>query len=105
MFCQTILQQVKTNLATIDNFDYNIFDLNDLVETQSMTFMSIEIFTRLNFFNHKILDEEVLRKFVNEISKGYDRNITYHNDLHAADVFQTSYSVIRKSESINVKIP
>ena len=44
-------------------------------------------------------------KFVNEISKGYDRNITYHNDLHAADVFQTSYSVIRKSESINVKIP
>ena len=71
MFCQAILQQVKTNLATIDNFDYNIFDLNDLVETQSMTFMSIEIFTRLNFFNHKILDEEVLRKFVNEISKGY----------------------------------
>ena len=98
-----ILQKVNSNLSTIDNFDYNIFELNELIETKSMTFMSVEIFKRLEFFNKKIISEDKLKKFVNEIVKGYDRKVTYHNDLHAADVFQTTYMIIRKSESIKVK--
>lgn len=102
MLNSTLLQQVNNNLSTIDNYDYNIFELNELIETHSMTFMSVEIFNRLDFFNKKLLNEETLKKFVSEISKGYDRNITYHNDLHAADVFQTTYTIIRKGESIKV---
>jgi hypothetical protein len=100
-----LLESVKQNLETIDNLDYNIFELNELVETHSMTFMSVEIFGRLDFFSQKILNEDRLMKFVDEITKGYDRNVTYHNDLHAADVFQTSYATIRKSTSIKVDNP
>ena len=100
----SILSQVNLNLATIDNFDYNIFDLNELIETQTMTFMSVEIFSRLDYFNENILNEERLINFVNKVTKGYDRNVTYHNDLHAADVLQTAYVVIRKSETLKVII-
>ena len=66
--------------------------------------MSVEIFSRLDYFNGKILKEERLINFVNKVTKGYDRNVTYHNDLHAADVLQTSYVVIRKGETLKVII-
>lgn len=93
---------MKKNLETIDNLDYNIFELNELVETHSMTLMSVEIFSRMDFFSQKILNEERVKKFVTEITKGYDRNVTYHNDLHAADVLQTSFAIVRKSASLKV---
>jgi|LauGreDrversion4_2_1035121.scaffolds.fasta_scaffold601477_3 hypothetical protein len=93
---------LNKNLCTIENLDYNIFELNELVETQSLSILSLEIFKKLDYFNKKLLNEDRLKKFVDKVSKGYDRNVTYHNDLHAADVLQTSFAILRNSETIKV---
>lgn len=93
---------LNKNLCTIEKLDYNIFELNELVETQSLTILSLEIFKKLDFFNKKLLSEEGVKRFVDKVTKGYDRNVTYHNDLHAADVLQTSFAIIRNSETLKV---
>lgn len=33
-----------------------------------------------------ILDEDKLGMFLNKVQSTYDSRVTYHNDLHAADV-------------------
>lgn len=101
---QSILSAVKANLETIENFDYNIFDLDDLLDKQTITYLSLEIFRNLNFFEEGILKEDKYINFIKEITDGYDRNVTYHNDLHAADVLQTSYVIIQKGSLKTVYI-
>jgi hypothetical protein len=98
------MANVFQNLSTIDNFDYNIFELNDLVERQTLSFISLEIFSKQNYFDEKIINEDKFRSFVKEVTKGYDRNLTYHNDLHAADVLQTTFFIIKKGNVANVQL-
>ncbi len=100
----SVQANLNKNLCTIENLDYNIFELNELVETQSLTIISVEIFKKLDYFNKKLLNEDRLKKFVDKVTKGYDRNVTYHNDLHAADVLQSSFAIISNSETIKVLI-
>ena len=50
------------------------------------------------------LVEEKYINFVFEIIDGYDRNIPYHNDLHATDVLQTTHMIILKNDLIKVSI-
>ena len=93
---------VKENLANIENFDYNIFDLDDILDRQTLTFLSLEILGKLNFFEDRLLREDNFRNFMKEITNGYDRNVTYHNDLHAGDVLQTTFVIIQKGDLTNV---
>ena len=96
------MSSVIHNLSKLENYDYDIFELNDLVERQALSFISLEIFTNLNYFDDNILEENKFRSFIREITKGYHRNVTYHNDLHAADVLQTTYLLMMKGDVINV---
>lgn len=98
----SVQANLNKNLLTIEKLDYNIFELNELVETQSLSFLSLEIFKKLDFFNKKIINEDRFKKFVDKVTKGYDRNVTYHNDLHAADVLQTAFAILFNSDSIKV---
>lgn len=100
---ENILSRVKSNLSTIESFDYNIFDLDDLLEKQTLTYLSLEIFERLGYFEQRLLQEDKFRNFIKEITMGYDRNITYHNDLHAADVLQTTFAIISKVDLFSVR--
>jgi hypothetical protein len=99
------MSSVFQNLAQIDNYDYNIFDLNELVERQTLSFIALEIFSKQNYFEDKVINEDKFRSFIKEVTKGYDRNVTYHNDLHAADVLQTTYLIVQKGDVINVCKP
>jgi hypothetical protein len=56
-----------------------------------------EIFDRYCYFD-KYVDENKLKSFVEAISKGYDRTIPYHNDLHGVDVLQTVYVIVEKGK-------
>ena len=62
------------------------------------------MFNRLNFFEKGLLKEDKYMNFVKEITNGYDRNVTYHNDLHAADVLQTTYVIIQRGNLTTVLI-
>lgn len=95
------LPSVFQNLANVDNYDYNIFELNDLIDRHTLTFLATEIFTKLGYFQDKLLVEDKFKGFLKEVTKGYDRNITYHNDLHAGDVLQTCHVILLRGDVTN----
>ena len=69
------------NLATIigkiDTTDFNIFDLNDLIERKTVFIMANEIFNRYQFLD--LMDEDKFKEFVTQIILGYNRDVAYHN--------------------------
>lgn len=93
---QNVLSAIRSNLDNIESFDYNIFDLDDLLDKQTIMHLSLEIFRKFKFFEEGLLKEDKYTNFIKEVINGYDRNVTYHNDLHAADVLQTTYVIIQR---------
>lgn len=91
-------------IGKIDTFSFDIFALNSLVESKTMTYVAYEIFSRLNYFDMLIKDENKFKGFINQMTEGYSRKIPYHNDLHATDVFQTLYVIFDKGNIAEVKI-
>jgi hypothetical protein len=87
-------------LKQVDRFDFNIFELNELVEKKSLHYILYEIFDRYNYFEN-MLDERKYKNFIFKIIDGYNRSVSYHNDLHAADVLQTTFIMIEKGNLIN----
>ena len=61
--------------------------MDSLLQNKTLSSMATEIFSRRNYFD-EFIDEEKFSNFIKEITKGYDRQVAYHNDLHAGDVFQ-----------------
>lgn len=72
------------------------------MQRKTLLSMATEIFSRKNFFDG-FIDKVKFTNFINEITKGYDRKIPYHNDLHAGDVFQTLNYILITSEAKKVK--
>jgi hypothetical protein len=52
--------------------------------------------------NYSLIKYDKFENFIEMISKGYKRDNAYHNDLHAADVLQTSMLYLKKSNIKNV---
>lgn len=89
-------KEVSDAMCLIEEFDFNVFDVDKLVGKKTLHFVSNEIFELLNFFED-LIDEGVYKKFINEIEKGYYRDCSpYHNDIHAADVLQTTYVIMER---------
>lgn len=90
-----IANEINECLNKIEDFNFNIFELDNLVQKNSLLYVSSEIFSLLNFFED-VIDEITFRNFLIEISDGYTRESPYHNDLHAADVLQTTFVMMEK---------
>jgi len=83
-------------LNKIEDFDFNIFDLNKIVGIHSMIYVAHEIFQSLYFYEH-VINQKIYRNFVMKISEGYNREgVSYHNDLHATDVLQPVFVLMEK---------
>jgi hypothetical protein len=95
----TIMSAVKGNLDSINSFEYNIFELDALIERKTLHFMAYEIFNNNNYFD-ELIDEIKFKNFIKEITAGYDRKVRYHNDLHAGDVMQTTNIMLERGELI-----
>jgi hypothetical protein len=98
----TVIAAVNNNLEYVNSYEYNLFDLDSVIEKKTLHFLSYEIFNNNNYFD-ELLDENKFKNFINEISVGYDRKVKYHNDLHAGDVMQTTNMMIVKGDLIHVK--
>ena len=46
------------------------------------------------------IDSKILPQFLSKISKGYRKEVQYHNDIHAVDVLQMSYLLLNQGEII-----
>lgn len=88
--------KVNQLLNKIEDFDFNVFDLESLANKKTLLYISKEVFD-LQFFFDDLIDEVKFISFLNEITKGYSRSTSpYHNDIHAADVLQTTYVLTEK---------
>jgi hypothetical protein len=89
-------------LTRITSFDFDIFEVDSIVGKKTLRFISHEIFNKYNFYE-EIIDERKYKNFIGQIADGYNRNILYHNDIHAADVLQTFYVMLEKGNLVDVK--
>jgi hypothetical protein len=93
----------QNNFSTIDSPDFNIFIFDEQVGKEN-TLSMISCYIFLNLGLYSIIQYEHFENFLELIYKGYSRNNTYHNDLHAADVEQTCYLYQRYGYMKEVKL-
>lgn len=79
----------------VEDFDFDIFKFENIAKKDSLLYCAYNIFDVLNLFED-IIPEKAFNEFIKSITNGYDRNIAYHNDIHALDVLQTTYVILEK---------
>lgn len=95
-FSEAIKTSEKIN--KIFTFDFNIFEIDDLLKEKTLPVVSSNVFRHLNFFEIKLINEKEFFTFAEALASGYSRSVPYHNDLHAVDVFQTIFNFFNKTE-------
>ena len=89
--------KITNILSKIDSPDFDIFSLDSLTDAKGSLFVAEEIIDRLDIVKSEIIERDILKNFLTEIVENYSReNAYYHNDLHAADVMQTLYTMLIK---------
>ena len=92
--------EVTQILANIDCFDFNIFELDKILQNRILYYLANSIFISMEI--DYLLQSDKWISFITAIIKGYGRDtIRYHNDIHAANVFQTSYALLKKGDLKN----
>ena len=73
------------DIADVDHVDFDIFNFAEKVgRPAALPLVATHLFMQHHLFD--LLDDTKFEAFVQEIYKGYRRDIPYHTDLHAADV-------------------
>lgn len=101
----SLLMKVMNQLNQVDAYDFDIFELNNLVGDKTMYYIINEIFSRKSFYIGEGplgINENKFKNFIDEVVKGYDRKIAYHNDLHAGDALQTVFTLVERGDLANV---
>ena len=89
--------KITSLLTKVDSPDFDIFALDSLTDAKGSLFVAEEIVDRLDIVKSDILERNILKNFLTEIVENYSRkDAYYHNDLHAADVMQTTYTMLIK---------
>ena len=90
----SILAIVRSEIDKVEQCDFDIFVLDELLGKKASVYVANEILSRFDVIDSEYIEKEVFKNFINEITEHYDRvNAIYHNDLHAADVMQTCFVV------------
>lgn len=84
-------------LKNIDDKDFNIFVLEEHLKTKTVYIMTQEVFNEKGYFD-SLIKEKTFYLFLEQVIKGYDRKIPYHNDMHAGDVFQTVFTIFSQGD-------
>lgn len=99
----SIIARLYTQLSKIDQTDFNIFDLDEIIGKKTTIFIAKEILSKCDVVEQEMISPEILNNFITEIVEYYDRvNAIYHNDLHAGDVMQTLYTMLVKGNLLEV---
>ena len=89
--------KITNILSKIDSPDFDIFSLDSLTDAKGSLFVAEEIIDRLDIVKSEIIERDILKNFLTEIVENYSReNAYHHNNLHAADVMQTLYTMLIK---------
>lgn len=88
-------------LNSINEKDFDIFKYENYVgKANVLPYLSINIFFNYSLYN--IVKINYFENFLEHIRTGYLEKNPYHNDIHAADVLQTCYSMLMHSNIIEI---
>ncbi|XP_034233442.1 probable 3',5'-cyclic phosphodiesterase pde-5 isoform X2 [Thrips palmi] len=84
---------VPDALPQVDQFHFNVFDIDDLEKARHAVFMFKDLFGLSRF------DEDSLIRFTLTVRKNY-RRVPYHNWTHGFSVANTMYAIIKHSGGV-----
>ena len=85
-----LYEENLNELYNIDDKDFNIFEFEQKVGRENaLPLIGKYVFDYFNF--GEIINQNKYNNWCKRIAEGYNRNNSYHTDLHAADVTHTSY--------------
>lgn len=90
---ETQSNQLWTLLGKLDDWDYNVFSVEDATKGNALFFTTYSILQKLQLPQHFELDDTILRRLLAAIQAGYHPN-PYHNSTHAADVTHIMYYIL-----------
>lgn len=61
----------------IFTFDFDIFELDELILRKTLYFLANEIFIKYEYLDR--IKEGIFQEFIEQIVSGYNREVTYHN--------------------------
>ena len=100
----SIVASMYDQMSKIDKCDFNIFELDKILGKKTVIYIATEILNNFPFVDNDIIPSNTLKNFIAQIVEHYDREkAIYHNDLHAGDVMQTSYTIFNQG-NLNVKM-
>ena len=90
----SIVASMYDQMSKIDKCDFNIFELDSILGKKTVIYIATEILSNFPFIDSGDIPSNILKNFITQIVEHYDREkAIYHNDLHACDVMQTSYTI------------
>ena len=99
MVSPSISAKLITMMSRIEYPDFDIFELDELMSEKASVLIANEILKRVDFVQSGIIDMGVLTNFIVKVVDSYSRtNALYHNDLHAADVMQTLFTMMMRGD-------
>ena len=82
------------SISKIETPLFNIFKLeNEVGPENTLSVISCYLFTTYGLYS--LIKYEKFEKFIQSVTKGYNRANPYHTDLHAADIAQTCMIIMK----------
>lgn len=104
MISPSIIARIHNEICKIEQCDFNIFELDELMGKKATIYIAHEILGRFEIVENGTIEPEIFKNFVEEIVDHYDRvHAIYHNDLHAGDVMQTVFTIFMRGDIQNVR--
>jgi len=88
-----LVEGVMKALQKIDQWDYNVFDMEKSTQSNALVFTAYAILLKLDLVAQFDINESRLHAFLTALQAGYHPN-PYHNATHAADVTHINYYIM-----------
>mmetsp|Transcript_26506 Transcript_26506/g.36938 ORF Transcript_26506/g.36938 Transcript_26506/m.36938 type:complete len:881 (+) Transcript_26506:501-3143(+) len=90
---------------TIDDFDFDIFDVMEPTKNRPLAFVVLALFGKHGLVSQFSVDLKKLRAFCEVIEKGYISSNPYHNEIHGADVTRSCHFLLHAGGAFRIMTP
>jgi len=89
---------LNIHLQEINNWNFDVYKLQEISTGHSLKYVAKELFSRYGHMQRFRMNLDKLDTFLTAVECGYTKlKNPYHNDIHAADVAQTTHYLISSS--------
>lgn len=90
-------------MSKIDSIDFDIFDLDDIVGKKTTIYIASEILMKFDLVEKEIIQDNILKNFIETIVNGYDREKHYIIMIYMAVMLCKQYLQCLLKENFNQK--